>query len=146
MNNSLNNFNARTSANKIIALVEKISATCDALVSALDITSDAVGNYGGVTLSKVEAQPEFVDVVILNVAKIKNHLRDIKKALRTSFIKDYADLRNIVSGLLETSDSLSALLHSNGFFHNNFEFLMMEIQASIDQILEEVEVFQYQAA
>ena len=81
---------------------------------------------------------EFVDRVILNIDKIKNHLKDLRKALNKKVITDTTDIEKIISSLQETSDTLQSFLLSNGFFQNTFQMPVMEIQGAIDQILNHV--------
>lgn len=43
--NTLDSFRSPNVVNKLTALIEKINATCDALISALEVDSKSVGNY-----------------------------------------------------------------------------------------------------
>lgn len=131
--NTLDSFQQRNVITKITALIDKVTATCDALVSALEIDSKTVATYWWVVISKVEKQPDYVDVVILNISKIKNHLRDLKT--RTWFITTKSDVTTILDWLYETSKKLDVLLHSNWAFLTTFELPIQEIQESITAVV-----------
>ena len=79
-----------------------------------------------------------MDTVLLNIDVIKNHLRDLKKALAKKVITNTTDIEKIIASLQETSDTLHSFLLSNGFFTTTFQMPIMEIQGAIDQIFEEV--------
>ncbi len=102
----------------------------------LELNSDSVAKYSVTTANKVES--EFVDRVVLNIDKIKNHLRDLKKALNKKVISDMSSVNAIITSLQETSTTLNGFLLSNNFFNTTFQLPIMEIQAAIDQIFEEV--------
>ncbi len=140
--------NAHVSAEslrQVDSLVQKIDGLCKSIEQSLalcmEINSESVGSYSTSTAGQISS--EFVDRVILTIQKIKNHLNDLKKAMPKAFIHDMKDVENIVSSLNETSQTLQGFLLENNFFYNTFQLPIMEIQATIDQILETVEVVQY---
>lgn len=130
---TMENFSTKLSSESIRnvnALIQKIDGICKDieknLAMCLELNGDAVAKYSVATASKVES--EFVDRVVLNIQKIKNHLNDLKKALNKKTITDITDIENIIGSLQETSDTLHGFLLSNGFFCNTFEMPVMEIQ------------------
>ena len=140
-----NSFKSSESLRNVDALVKKIEGICrnieQSLAVCMEINTSSVGSYSTGTAAQIDS--EFVDKIILTVQKIKNHLRDLKKALPTSLIRSSQDIQNIVVSLTETAQTLNDFLLANNFFYNNFQMPVMEIQSSIDQILEEIEVLQY---
>lgn len=146
----MENFNTRLSnesLRNVNALIQKIEGVCKDieknLAMCLELNGDSVAQYSVTTASKVES--EFVDRVILNIQKIKNHLKDLKKALNKKVITDTTDIKKIIGSLQDTSDTLQSFLLSNGFFNNTFQMPVMEIQSAIDQIFEEVSMVVYAA-
>ena len=131
-----NTFSAST--NKLSNLVEHINQTCDALLSALEVSSDAVGNYGGGIIQQFDS--EFVDRVVKALLKIKYHTARLSKEIQNGLISSPEELKNIVSGLLDTLDQLNTLMVSDGFMRNNFAFFIEELQTDINQILEEINI------
>ncbi len=139
----MENFNTRLSQESIRnvnALIQKIEGVCKDieknLAMCLELSGDSVAKFSVTTASKVES--EFVDRVILNIDKIKNHLNDLKRALNKKVITDTTDIEKIIGSLQETSDTLQSFLLSNGFFNTTFQMPVMEIQWAIDQILNHV--------
>lgn len=139
----MENFNTRLSQESIRnvnALIQKIEGVCKDieknLAMCLELSGDSVAKFSVTTASKVES--EFVDRVILNIDKIKNHLNDLRKSLNKKVITDTTDIEKIIGSLQETSDMLQSFLLSNGFFQNTFQMPVMEIQGAIDQILNHV--------
>ncbi len=110
----------------------------------LELNSASVADYSVTTANKVES--EFVDRVVLNIDKIKNHLRDLKNALHKKVINDMGSITTIIGSLQETSDTLQGFLLSNTFFNTTFQMPVMEIQSAIDQILQEVSLVQHMNA
>jgi len=137
---NLNTRLSNESIRNVNALIQKIEGVCKDieknLAMCLEISGDSVAKFSVTTANKVES--EFVDRVVLNIDKIKNHLKDLKKALAKKVITDTTDIEKIIGSLQETSDTLQGFLLSNGFFNNTFQMPVMEIQGAIDQIFEEV--------
>lgn len=139
----MENFNAKLSSESIRnvnALIQKIEGVCKDIEKNLalcfELSGESVAQYSVTTANKVES--EFVDRVILNIQKIKNHLKDLRKALNKKIITDTTDIEKIIGSLQETSDTLQTFLLSNGFFNTTFQMPVMEIQGAIDQIFEQV--------
>ncbi|EKD25689.1 MAG: hypothetical protein ACD_80C00001G0001 [uncultured bacterium (gcode 4)] len=144
----MENFSTRLSTESlrnVNALVQKIEGVCknieQSLAMCLELNSASVADYSVTTANKVES--EFVDRVVLNIDKIKNHLRDLKNALNTKVINDMGSITTIIGSLQETSDTLQGFLLSNNFFNTTFQMPVMEIQSAIDQILQEVALVQH---
>ncbi|MCX6825252.1 MAG: hypothetical protein NTY80_03415 [candidate division SR1 bacterium] len=138
--NNLSTGLSTESLRNVNALVQKIEGVCknieQNLAMCLELNSDSVAKYSVTTANKVES--EFVDRIVLNIDKIKNHLRDLKKALNKKVISDMSSVNAIITSLQETSTTLNGFLLSNNFFNTTFQLPIMEIQAAIDQIFEEV--------
>lgn len=146
----MEHFNTRLSQESIRnvnSLIQKIEGVCKDieknLAMCLELNGDSVAQYSVTTATKVES--EFVDRVILNIQKIKNHLKDLKKALNKKIITDTTDIEKIIWSLQETSDTLQGFLLSNGFFYTTFQLPVMEIQWAIDQIFEHVSLVEHVA-
>jgi hypothetical protein len=97
----MENFNTKLSSESIRnvnALIQKIEGVCknieQNLAMCLELNSGAVAQYSVTTANKVES--EFVDRIILNIDKIKNHLRDLKKALSQKVISDMDGITTII--------------------------------------------------
>lgn len=139
----MENFSTSLSAESlrnVSSLIQKIEGVCknieQNLAMCLELSGDAVSRYSVTTASTIDS--EFVDRVVFSIDKIKNHLRDLKKALNQKTIGDVHAVTTIIGGLQETSDTLQTFLLSNNFFNKTFQLPVMEIQATIDQIFEEV--------
>ncbi len=144
----MENFNSKLSSESIRnvnALIQKIEGVCknieSSLALCLELSGDSVADFSITTANKVES--EFVDRVVLNIDKIKNHLQDLKKALSKKVISDGSDIQKIIWSLQETSDTLQTFLLTNNFFNTTFQLPVMEIQAAIDQIFEHVSLLEY---
>ncbi len=77
----------------INTIVEKIEHLCadieKSLALCFEISDETVGNFSITTAQKVSS--EFVDRVILNIQKIRNHLKELKKVLhsKSSYFEAY---------------------------------------------------------
>ena len=139
----MENFSTRLSSESVRnvnTLIQKIEGVCKdieaGLAKCLEISGDSVAQYSTTTAEKVES--EFVNVVIDNITKIKLHLADLKTALSQKIITDTTAIETIIGSLQETSATLQTFLLANNFNHNTFQMPVMEIQATIDQIFEEI--------
>lgn len=144
----MENFTTRLSnesLRNVNALIQKIEGVCKDieknLAMCLELSGDSVAQFSVTTASKVES--EFVDRVVLNIDKIKNHLRELKKALHKNVISDTHDIEKIIGSLQDTSDTLHTFILSNGFFSHTFQMPVLEIQSAIDQILEQVTLVEH---
>lgn len=133
------------SLRNVSELVKKIEGICKNieanLAMCLEVSSDKVGSYSVTTAAQIES--EFVDKIVVSIQKIRIHLDELKRALPKSLISTSQDVANIITSLHETSNTLNEFLLKNNFFYNNFQLPVMELQAAIEQIAEEVEVMQY---
>jgi hypothetical protein len=136
MDNTLNTQN--TVSLKVNILLENISQTCNALLSALEVNAQAVGNYGGGIVQHFDSA--FVDRIVKTLLKLKYHVLRLKKELKNGLISSPEELTAIVGGLQQTVDELDTLMLEDGFMRNNFSFVIEELKGSINQILEEVEI------
>ncbi len=126
------------SINKINVLVDKINATCDALMSALDFNTESVSNYNMTIVDRMDMNSEFIDRVVSNIVCMKTHLSELKDGIW--IIEDTLDLKNIISWLQDTSDKLNELLINDNNFNNVYSMAVMEIQDMIGQVMDEVRV------
>jgi hypothetical protein len=85
---------------------------------------------------------EFIDRVVSNIIAMKKHLSDLKKWINGDLIMDTWDLQTVVSGLRETSDKLNELLLSDNNFNNIYDFAINEIQTLIEQVLDEIKLWE----
>jgi hypothetical protein len=97
----MENFNTKLSSESVRnvnALIQKIEGVCKDieknLAMCFELNSDSVAKYSVTTANKVES--EFVDRIVLNIDKIKNHLRDLKKALNQKVISDMNAITAII--------------------------------------------------
>ncbi|MDR2416441.1 MAG: hypothetical protein LBD75_07810 [Candidatus Peribacteria bacterium] len=128
-----------TVSSKVSHLVEQISSTCNALLSALEVNAHSVGTYGGGILQQFDS--EFVDRVVKNLLKIKYHTARLAKELNKGLIRSPEELTVLISGLLQTIDQLDILMLEDGFMRNQFSFFIDELKGGIRQILEEINIF-----
>ena len=147
----MENFNTRLSNESIRnvnTLIQKIEGVCKdiekSLAMCFELNWDSVAQYSVTTAEKVES--EFVNIVIDNITKIKLHLGDLKKALHQKVITDTTTIEKIIWSLQETSATLQTFLLANNFNNNTFQMPVMEIQAAIDQIFEQVSMVEYASA
>lgn len=137
----MENSNAKVSSEslwKISKLIDKINQTCDMLVSALDVNSKSVWVYG-ISLTK-KMDTDLVDIMLGKVAEIKTHLIQLHMRVNPEFSGNKKDIQNIISSLQETRDNLDNLLLDNGFYRNNFEMPIREVQTMIERVFEEVHI------
>lgn len=137
----MENVNAKLSSAslwKINKLIDSINQTCDMLVSALDLNSDSVWVYGISLTEKMDT--DLVDILLRKIAEMKNHLIDLKREVNKEFAWNKKDVERIISSLREVGDNLDSLLLGNGFYRNNFEMPIREVQTMIERVFEEVYV------
>ena len=140
MNNNLDSMSLVKSVDTVNALIDKINSTCDALMAALEFNTETVSSYNMTIVQRMNINSEFIDRVVSNIIAMKKHLSDLKKWINWDLIEDTLDLQTIVSGLRETSDKLNELLLSDNNFNNVYDFAINEIQAMIEQVLDEVKL------
>jgi len=143
--NNLDSKLSNESVRNVHTLIQKIEWACADIQlkinECLNPTPGAIADFSVTTAEKVDS--DFVDVIILNIDKIKNHLDDLKNALSQKVITDVDAINVIVDALRTTSGTLQEFLLSNNFNKNTFEMPIMEIQSAIDQIFEEVALVEY---
>ncbi|MBQ7616859.1 hypothetical protein IJS64_02490 [bacterium] len=66
---NLNTVSSTTT--KMTTLLDKIASTCDALVSALEFTTEQASQYGGGIVH--EFNSEYVDVVVRTLLQLRAH-------------------------------------------------------------------------
>jgi hypothetical protein len=135
----MNNVNTpNTVSTQVNQLVENITQTCNALISALEVNAQSVGSYGGGIVQQFDS--EFVDRIVKNLLKIKYHTAKIAKECDKGLITNPEELTAVVSGLLETVDQLDRILLEDGFMRNQFDFFINELKDGITLILEEIRI------
>lgn len=133
MNESMKFSNSLTKTN---TLLEKIATTCDALISALEYTTEAACQYGGGILHHFES--EYVDVVVSTLLQLKAHIARLAKELDNGLIQSTKDLLLLVEGMQDIEDKLTMLLRENGNLRSNFAFWFEEIRSSIQELRENI--------
>ena len=123
---------------KLSNLMDKINETCDALISALEINAESVGQYGGWVAHKIST--EYVDLLIKNILKIKYHLFRLEKELNNGLISSQDELKCIVAWLLDTIDAIDTACANDGFLRNQFSFATNELKELIIKMLNEITV------
>jgi hypothetical protein len=67
-------------------------------------------------------------------------LIQLQLRVNKEFSGNKKDVMNIISSLKDTWDNLDNLLLGNGFYRNNFEMPIRELQTMIERVYEEVHV------
>lgn len=142
MSNNLDSMSFVKSVDTVNALIDKINSTCDALLVALEYNSETVSTYNMTIVQRMNINSEFIDRVVSNIIAMKKHLSDLKRWINGDLIMDTWDLQNVVSGLMETSDRLNELLLSDNNFNNIYDFAINEIQTLIQQVLDEIKLWE----
>lgn len=123
---------------KINKLIDNINQTCDMLVWVLDLNSESVWVYWISLTEKMDT--DLVDIMLRKIAEMKNHLIDLKREANKEFTGNKKDVEKIISSLREVGDNLDNLLLGNGFYRNNFEMPIREVQTMIERVYEEIHV------
>lgn len=123
---------------KINKLIDNINQTCDMLVWVLDLNSESVWVYWISLTEKMDT--DLVDIMLRKISEMKNHLIDLKREVNKKFAGNKKDVEKIISSLREVGDNLDNLLLGNGFYRNNFEMPIREVQTMIERVYEEVHV------
>lgn len=134
--NWLNTLSQTTT--KMTTLLEKIEGTCDALVGALELTTETTSQYGGGIVHEFES--EFVDVVIKTLIQLRLYTTRLHKEILNGLIASPEDLKLMVGGMQELSDRLQTLLRENGALRNNFAYGINEIETTIQEILSDLPI------
>ena len=123
---------------KLSNLMDKINETCDALVSALEVNAESVGQYGGWIAHQINT--EYIDLLIKNILKIKYHLFRLEKELNNWLISSQDELKYIVEWLLDTIDTIDTVCANDGYLRNQFSFATDELKDLISKILDEITI------
>ena len=130
--------NSIQSNEKLINIMDKINETCNALISALEVNAQSVGEYGGGVAYKINT--EYVDILIKNILKIKYHLFRLEKELNNWLINSQDDLKCIVGWLLDTIDVIDTVCANDGYLRNQFSFATNELKDLITKMLDEITI------
>jgi len=130
--------NSIQSNEKLSNLMDKINETCNALISALEVNAQAVGEYGGGVAHKIST--EYIDILIKNILKIKYHLLRLQKELDNGLITSEDELKYIVWWLLDTIDTIDTVCVNDWYLRNQFSFAIDELKDLITKMLSEINV------
>jgi hypothetical protein len=118
--------------------MDKINETCNALISALEVNAQSVGEYGGWIAHKIST--EYIDILIKNLLKIKYHLQRLQKELDNGLITSEEELKCIVWWLLDTLDTIDSVCLNDWYLRNQFSFATDELKDMIIKMLDEVTI------
>ena len=130
--------NSIQSNESLAFIMDKINETCDALISALEINAESVGQYGGWIAHKINT--EYIDLLIKNILKIKYHLVRLEKELNNGLISSQDELKLIVAWLLDTMDTIDTVCANDGYLRNQFSFATDELKDLIVKMLDEINI------
>ena len=130
--------NSIQSNEKLSNLMDKINETCDALISALEINAQSVGEYGWWIAH--QNSTEYVDLLIKNILKIKSHLLRLERELNNGLINSQEELKCIVEWLLNTIDAIDTVCINDGYLRNQFSFATDELKELITKMLDEITI------
>ena len=130
--------NSIQSNEKLSNLMDKINETCDALISALEVNAQSVGEYGWWVAHQIST--EYVDLLIKNILKIKYHLLRLERELNNWLINSQEELKCIVEWLLNTIDTIDTVCINDGYFRNQFSFATDELKELITKMLDEITI------
>lgn len=130
--------NSIQSNEKLSNLIDKINETCNALISALEVNAESVGQYGGWVAHQINT--EYIDILIKNILKIKYHLVRLEKELNNWLITSQDELKFIVGWLLDTIDTIDTVCANDGYLRNQFSFATNELKELITKMLDEITI------
>ena len=130
--------NSIQSNEKLSNLMDKITETCNALISALELNAQSVGEYGGWVAHQINT--EYVDILIKNILKIKYHLIRLEKELNNGLISSEEELKCIIWWLLDTMDTIDTVCANDGYLRNQFSFATDELKELIIKMLDEINI------
>ncbi len=134
----MESVNSIQSNEKLSNLMDKINETCDALISALEINAQSVGEYGGWVAHQINT--EYIDILIKNILKIKYHLLRLEKELNNGLISSQEELKCIVGWLLDTIDAIDTVCANDWYLRNEFSFATNELKDLITNMLNEITI------
>ena len=133
----MENINTLSSTTtKMTELLDKIASTCDALISALEFTTEQASQYGWGIIQSFET--EYVDVISRTLLQLRAHGTRMGKEINNGLITSENDLMLLMEGMQDIDDKLVTLMRENGFIRNNFEYWLNEIRTMIENIKESV--------
>lgn len=130
--NEINTLSSTTT--KMTTLLDKITTTCDALISALELTTEQASQYGGGIVQSFES--EYVDIVIRTLLQLRAYTTRLGKEINNGLVKSKEELALLVEGMQDLDDKLVNLMRKNGSIRNNFAFGLEEIRTAIREIKE----------
>ena len=134
----MESLNSIQSNETLSNLMDKINETCNALISALEINAESVGQYGGSIAHQINT--EYIDILIKNILKIKYHLVRLEKELNNGLIASQDELKFIVGWLLDTIDAIDTVCANDGYLRNQFSFATDELKELITKMLDEITI------
>ena len=134
----MESINSIQSSEKLSNLMDKINETCDALISALEVNAQSVGEYGGWVAHQIST--EYIDILIKNILKIKYHLMRLEKELNNGLISSEEELNCIIWWLLDTMDTIDTVCANDGYLRNQFSFATDELKDLIIKMLDEINI------
>ena len=134
----MESINSIQSSEKLSNLMDKINETCDALISALEVNAQSVGEYGGWVAHQIST--EYIDLLIKNILKLKYHLLRLEKELNNGLISSQDELKFIVGWLLDTIDAIDEVCANDWYLRNQFSFATDELKELITKMLDEITI------
>ena len=134
----MESVNSIQSNEKLTNLMDKINETCNALISALEVNAESVGQYGGWVAHQITT--EYIDLLIKNILKIKYHLVRLEKELNNGLISSQEELKFIIGWLLDTLDTIDTVCANDGYLRNQFSFATDELKDLIIKMLDEINI------
>lgn len=134
----MESINSIQSSEKLSNLMDKINETCDALISALEVNAQSVGEYGGWVAHQIST--EYIDLLIKNILKLKYHLLRLEKELNNGLISSQDELKFIVGWLLDTIDTIDEVCANDWYLRNQFSFAIDELKELITKMLDEITI------
>ena len=134
----MESVNSIQSNEKLTNLMDKINETCNALISALEVNAESVGQYGGWVAHQINT--EYIDLLIKNILKIKYHLVRLEKELNNGLISSQEELKFIIGWLLDTLDTIDTVCANDGYLRNQFSFATDELKDLITKMLDEITI------
>ena len=134
----MESWNQTHLSEKLVQTMDKINETCNALISALEVNAQSVGEYGGGVAHKINT--EYIDLLIKNILKIKYHLLRLEKELNNGLITSQDELKYIVGWLLDTMDTIDTVCANDGYLRNQFSFATDELKDLITKMLDEITI------
>ena len=134
----MESVNSIQSNEKLTNLMDKINETCNALISALEVNAESVGQYGGWVAHQITT--EYIDLLIKNILKIKYHLVRLEKELNNGLISSQEELKFIIGWLLDTLDTIDTVCANDGYLRIQFSFATDELKDLIIKMLDEINI------